>query len=170
MASCQLAFGQWTRVTKSCECMVLVQFVPVGIRHMADSIFSRSLFSLVAIKAATFATYLVHTYPQEEDEAEEETKKKKKQTFLQLSANPLLSANKQVLLHRRRIQVPKISNEVCCVFWDVVHKNFKSFSCLISYSFLFGFSFFFRGGGGAVDVSVVVVENQLVLVGRKQQQ
>jgi hypothetical protein len=85
--------------------MVLVQFVPVGIRHMADSIFSRSLFSLVAIKAATFATYLVHTYPQEEEEAEGK-KKKKKQTFLQRSANPLLSANKQVLLHRRRIQVP----------------------------------------------------------------
>ncbi|CAK9235811.1 unnamed protein product [Sphagnum troendelagicum] len=106
MASCQLAFRQWTRVTNSCECMVMVQFVPVGIRHMADSIFSRSLFSLVAIKAATFATYLVHTYPQEEEEAEEETKKKKKQTFLQRSANPLLSANKQVLLHRRRIQVP----------------------------------------------------------------
>ncbi len=105
MASCQLAFGQWTRVTNSCECMVLVQFVPVGIRHMADSIFSRSLFSLVAIKAATFATYLVHTYPQEEEEAEGK-KKKKKQTFLQRSANPLLSANKQVLLHRRRIQVP----------------------------------------------------------------
>ncbi len=92
MASCQLAFGQWTRVTNSCECMVLVQFVPVGIRHMADSIFSRSLFSLVAIKAATFATYLVHTYPQEEDEeAEEETKKKKKQTFLQRSARILFS-------------------------------------------------------------------------------
>jgi hypothetical protein len=29
MAGCQLAFGQWTRVTKTCECMVLVQFVPV---------------------------------------------------------------------------------------------------------------------------------------------
>jgi hypothetical protein len=85
--------------------MVLVQFVPVGIRHTADNIFSRSLFSLVAIKAATFATYLVHTYPQEE-EAEEEKKKKKKQTFLQRSANPLLSANKRILLHRRRIQVP----------------------------------------------------------------
>jgi hypothetical protein len=77
--------------------MVLVQFVPVGIRHMADSISSRSLFSLVAIKAATFATYLVHTYPQEEEE---------EATFLQRSANPLLSANKQPLLHRRRIQVP----------------------------------------------------------------
>jgi hypothetical protein len=90
--------------------MVLVQFVPVGIRHTADNIFSRSLFSLVAIKAATFATYLVHTYPQEEEEeeeAEEEKKKKKKQTFLQRSANPLLSANKRILLHRRRrIQVP----------------------------------------------------------------
>ncbi len=80
MAGCQLAFGQWTRVTKTCECMVLVQFVPVGIRHMADSIFSRSLFSLVAIKAATFATYLAHTYPQEEEE-EAEGEAKKNQRF-----------------------------------------------------------------------------------------
>ncbi len=77
MAGCQLAFGQSTRVTNSCECMVLVQFVPVGIRHMADSIFSRSLFSLVAIKAATFATYLGHTYPQGEGAEDEEEKKQR---------------------------------------------------------------------------------------------
>jgi hypothetical protein len=31
-----------------------------------------------------------------------------------------------------------------------------------------GFFFSFLWGGGAVGVSVVVVENQLVLVGRKQ--
>jgi hypothetical protein len=74
--------------------MVLVQFVPVGIRHMADSIFSRSLFSLVAIKAATFVTYLVHTYPQEEEEGSRR-RGEEEATFLQGSANPLLSANKQ---------------------------------------------------------------------------
>jgi hypothetical protein len=134
---------------------------------MADSIFSRSLFSLVAIKAATFATYLVHTYPQEEDEAEGE--EKKKQRF----CNAV-----------RTLFSPPTSKFFCIVVAFRYHKfvtkffvfsemSFTRTSGLLHVSSRIAFCFvlcFFFLGVGAVGVSVVVVENQLVLVGRKQQQ